>query len=78
MKTTPPRRRLFINARIMDPETGLDTHGAVLAEKGKIAAVGKGLPRAALKNGKGIIDCQGAVLAPGLVDARVCFGEPGG
>ncbi|EFL90293.1 dihydroorotase [Ahrensia sp. R2A130] len=78
MKQSPPRRRLFINARIMDPETGLDIHGDVLAEKGKITAIGKGLSRDEFADGKGIVDCQGAVLAPGLVDARVFIGEPGG
>ncbi|MEM1318021.1 MAG: dihydroorotase, partial [Pseudomonadota bacterium] len=78
MKPKPPHGRLFVNARIMDPETGRDLHGDVLVKKGKIAAIGKALPREKFKDGKGIVDCKGAVLAPGLVDARVFIGEPGG
>ena len=74
----PPKQRLFVNARIIDPDQNLDIHGDVLVNHGKIAAVGKSLPRENLKPSCKIIDCGGMVLAPGLVDSRVFIGEPGG
>ncbi len=78
INTKPPRHRLFVNARIIDPSQSLDIQGDVLVSKGKIEALGKSLPRDQLKPFCKIIDCGGAVLAPGLVDARVFIGEPGG
>ncbi len=65
----------FINARLLDPATGLDTEGGtVLVVDGKIAAAG-----ADVRPDKGAttIDCRGHCLAPGLVDMRVFLGEPG-
>lgn len=73
----PPAQRLFVNARVIDPASGLDTHADVLAEKGRIARVGKDLPRDGLKKSAKVIDCGGHVLAPGLIDMRVFIGEPG-
>lgn len=73
----PPAQRLFINARVIDPDQDLDIHGDVLVEKTKIVAVGKDLARDNLKATCEIIDCKGLVLAPGLVDMRVFIGEPG-
>ncbi|HEV2562835.1 MAG TPA: dihydroorotase [Rhizomicrobium sp.] len=66
----------FINARLIDPASGLDEKGALLVEDGKIADFGPHL----FKSGKPdceIIDCKGLVLAPGLIDMRVFTGEPG-
>jgi dihydroorotase len=66
----------FINARLIDPASGLDEKGALLVEDGKIADFGPHL----FKSGKPdceIIDCMGLVLAPGLIDMRVFTGEPG-
>ncbi|MCJ8309287.1 MAG: dihydroorotase [Rhizobiaceae bacterium] len=74
----PPSQRLFVNARVIDPSQDLDIHADMLVTKGKIAAIGKDLPRDKLKKSCKIIDCKGMVLAPGLVDARVFIGEPGG
>ena len=74
----PPSQRLFVNARVIDPSRDLDMHADVLVTKGKIKAIGKDLPRDNLKKSCKITDCKGMVLAPGLVDARVFIGEPGG
>ncbi|MEL6784770.1 MAG: dihydroorotase [Pseudomonadota bacterium] len=71
-----PGQQLYRNARIMDPATGLDMHGDLLVQNGRIVRTGKGLPPPQ-KDGP-IIDCQGYVLTPGLVDSRVFIGEPGG
>lgn len=74
----PPKQRLFVNARVIDPAQNLDIHGDVLVNRGKIAAIGKSLPRDKLNPSCKIVDCKGMVLAPGLVDSRVFIGEPGG
>jgi dihydroorotase len=61
---------LIRNARLIDPEAGTETLGWVRIEGGRIAETGEG-PRA------GGIDCNGACLAPGIVDIGVKVGEPG-
>lgn len=61
---------LLRNARLIDPETGTETLGWLRIEGGRIAETGEG-PRA------GGIDCNGACLAPGIVDIGVKVGEPG-
>lgn len=57
------------NARIIDPEAGTETLGAVRIEDGVIAEI---LP--ASTEG---IDCKGKYLAPGIIDIGVKIGEPG-
>ena len=66
---------LIHNARLLDPATGLDTLGALLVRDGRIADHGPALGR---PDGAVLIDAQGAVLCPGLVDMRAEVGEPGG
>jgi len=61
---------LLRNARLIDPEAGTETLGWLRIERGLIAETGEG-PRA------GGIDCQGAYLAPGIIDIGVKVGEPG-
>ncbi|MFY9246693.1 MAG: dihydroorotase, partial [Roseicyclus sp.] len=61
---------LLRNARLIDPEAGTETLGWLRIEGGLIAETGEG-PRA------GGIDCQGAYLAPGIIDIGVKVGEPG-
>lgn len=70
-------RRAFINARLIDPATGLDAPGALLIENGAIADFGPRLFNDAKPAHVEIVDCGGAALAPGLVDMRVFVGEPG-
>lgn len=67
---------VLINARIIDPASGRDEPGGVAIEDGRITQVGTELRRNA-PDGYEVIDCQGAVLAPGLVDMQVFTGEPG-
>ncbi|HSA81068.1 MAG TPA: dihydroorotase [Geminicoccaceae bacterium] len=68
-------RTAFLNARLLDPAGGLDAPGGLLVEDGRIAEFGPGLHDA--PEGAEVVDCDGACLAPGLVDMRVRFGEPG-
>ena len=67
----------YINARLLDPRSGLDETGALFADQGVIRDVGPRLFNDGLPEGAEVIDCAGACLAPGLVDMRVQLGEPG-
>jgi dihydroorotase len=74
----------FINARIMDPETGLDTqanngsgNGQLLVVDGKIADFGVGIFPNTPPADAEVIDCGGKLLTPGLIDIQVHFREPG-
>ena len=72
------RRTAYLNARLLDPASGLDAPGALLTEGDVIADFG---PR--LFNGGDVpadaelVDCGGRALCPGLIDMRVFVGEPG-
>ncbi|NIA70254.1 dihydroorotase [Pelagibius litoralis] len=70
-------RTAYINARLLDPASGLDTPGALLAEDGRISDLGPGLFAEGVPSGVQTVDCAGACLAPGLVDMRVNIREPG-
>ena len=67
----------FNNARLVDPETGYDGPGAVVVSGGVIADVARGRDFTELSTDVRVIDCNGGMLAPGLVDLRVKTGEPG-
>lgn len=62
----------IINARIINPENGYDEFGSILIESGTISDFGP-----EVKEKGQIIDAQGLVCAPGLIDMRVNSGEPG-
>lgn len=68
---------LFNNARIVDPSRGMDERGAVLVKDGKIAASGVSALSQGVPEGATVIECNGNVIIPGLVDSRVFIGEPG-
>ena len=68
---------LFNNARIVDPSRGMDERGAVLVKDGKIAASGVSALNQGIPEGATVIECNGNVIIPGLVDSRVFIGEPG-
>jgi dihydroorotase len=69
----------YVNARLIDPAAGVDTRGGLIVADGLIADAGPQLARAEALGSSGIevVDCAGAVLAPGLVDMRVQLREPG-
>ena len=70
-------RTAYINARLLDPASGLDAPGALLAEDGRITDLGPQLFAEGVPAGIQTVDCGGACLAPGLVDMRVNIREPG-
>ena len=67
----------FINARLVDPDSRYDGPGAVVVAEGVIADVARRPAFEGLSDEIRVIDCDGALLAPGLVDLRVKTGEPG-
>jgi dihydroorotase len=67
---------VFLNARLLDPASGRDEPGGLLVRDGKIDDLGPHLRRNA-PEGADVIDCQGHVLAPGLIDCQVFTGDPG-
>ncbi len=73
----PPGRIAYVNARLLDPASGLDARGALLAEGRKIADHGPSLFADGVPEGIEVVDCGGHCLAPGLVDMHVHLREPG-
>ncbi len=67
----------FLNARLLDPESGYEGPGALVVSEGVIADVQRRPDLGALSPGIRTIDCNGALLIPGLIDLRVKTGEPG-
>ncbi|MCV3764221.1 dihydroorotase [Rhizobium sp. TRM95796] len=64
--------------RIIDPSRDMDEVGAIIIRDGVIAASGKDALNQGAPEGATIRNCQGLVATPGLIDARVFTGEPGG
>ncbi|MCG8511638.1 MAG: dihydroorotase, partial [Rhodospirillales bacterium] len=67
----------YVNARLLDPASGLDKPGAVLTDGETIADLGPKLFKNGAPEGIRTVDCQGKCLCPGLVDIRVHVREPG-
>jgi dihydroorotase len=65
---------LLRGGRVVDPVSGVDRTLDVRISDGRIVDVGDELPA----NSDEVVDCVGAVVAPGFVDLHVHFREPGG
>jgi dihydroorotase len=70
-------RRAFVNARLLDPASGLDQKGGLLVLGEHIADIGPHIKPGQLAPDIEWVDCHGHCLAPGLVDMRTQFREPG-
>ncbi|MEO8667216.1 MAG: dihydroorotase [Bauldia sp.] len=68
---------VFLNARVIDPSRNLEAIGAVIVADKRIVAAGPDAARGAGPAGAEVVDCAGAIVAPGLVDMRAFVGEPG-
>jgi len=68
---TPAPRIAYVNARLLDPASGLDGPGALLTEGAAVADLGPRLFADGVPDGVREVDCAGHCLAPGLVDMRV-------
>ncbi len=66
-------RALFRDGRLVDPASGHDGRADVLVEDSLVAEVGPGLDGA----GAEVLECDGLVVAPGLVDLHTHLREPG-
>ena len=75
MSIVAPGKIAYLNARLLDPASGLDAKGGLLTDGETIIAMGTDITSA--PDGAQVIDCKGACLAPGLVDIRVQLREPG-
>jgi dihydroorotase len=64
---------LFRGARVVDPAGGRDEIADVHVREGVVADVGPDLVAASAE----VVDCDGLVLAPGLVDMHTHLREPG-
>lgn len=71
------RRVAYIGARLLDPESRLDTTGALLTDGEQIADLGPALFADGVPDGIETVDCRGLALAPGLIDMHVNLREPG-
>lgn len=72
----PARPVALVNARLLDPASGLDQEGGILIEHGAIADLGPHIAPDAMGEAE-IVDCGGRIAAPGLIDMMVFAGEPG-
>lgn len=56
----------FLNAHLLDTASGLDGLGGLIVEDGRITALGAVEPPEVSR----IVDCDGLILCPGLIDTR--------
>ncbi len=68
---------VFRNARILDPSCNRDETGTIIVREGVIVAAGASAQNQGAPDGARIVECNGNLAIPGLVDARVFAGEPG-
>jgi dihydroorotase len=68
-------RTLVRGARLVDPAGGRDDVADVLVDGERIAAVGEEASEASA--GAKVVECDGLVMAPGLVDMHTHLREPG-
>lgn len=66
---------LLRGGRVIDPASGHDAVADVAMAGGRLVAVGSGLEAPA---GARVIDCDGLIVSPGLIDPHVHLREPGG
>ncbi|MBD1545933.1 dihydroorotase [Roseibium aggregatum] len=77
MASDSPKPLVLSNARVIDPARDLDAPGSVIIADGTILAAGPEAANQGAPYGAEIIDCAGAIAAPGLIDMCVSVGEPG-
>ncbi len=65
---------LITGGRVIDPASGFDGAADVAISDGRVSAIGPGLDRSPADR---VIEAEGCIVAPGLVDPHVHFREPG-
>jgi len=71
------KRTAYLNARLLDPASGLDTIGGLLVEDGHITDIGPDIFKDSVLSVDQTVECNGLCLSPGLFDMRVQVREPG-
>ncbi len=61
---------VLTGARLLDPGTGLDSHGDVVCEDGVVTAAGPEALVGGPPAGATVVDATGCVVTPGLIDAH--------
>jgi dihydroorotase len=69
-----PRDVLLRGGRILDPARGVDEVGDVLLRRGSVEAQG---PSLSAPDDAEVLDCAGAIIAPGFIDVHCHLREPG-
>lgn len=67
---------LIRGGRVIDPASGLDAIGDVLIADGLIRSISTKQGSGKIDADAGVIDAEGCIVAPGLVDIHVHFREP--
>jgi len=67
---------LIKNGRVIDPANGVDKKCDVIVADGKIVGVGR-IDPAEAESARKVIDADGMLVCPGLIDMHVHFREPG-
>jgi dihydroorotase len=67
----------LVNARLIDPAGAEEIPGGILVDAGAIVDFGRHVTAQAAPAAARIHDCNGDVVAPGLIDLRAFVGEPG-
>ena len=65
---------LIKNGRVIDPKSGMDESLDILIDEGKIAGLGKYKRSNEYER---VIEAEGKIVAPGLIDVHVHFRDPG-
>lgn len=77
MSVLPPGKVAYVNARLLEPASGMDSAGDLLTDGETIAAIGPNIFDGSPPSDATVIDATGMCLSPGLVDMRVQLREPG-
>jgi dihydroorotase len=66
---------LIRGGRLIDPSQQIDARMDLLLEKGRVSEIGERLPR---PDDAEVVEAEGMVVCPGLIDLHVHLREPGG
>lgn len=67
-------RLRIVRGRIIDPSRALDTVGDIILEHGLVTGI---VPSSAPSDGESLVDADGCIVAPGLIDLHAHLREPG-
>ena len=67
----------FRGARLLDPASGYDGPGSLIVSEGRVGEMRRGDGAIEVSDDVRVVEANGALLCPGLIDLRVKTGEPG-